>query len=93
MLAEAELNFEKALKIAQAIETANKDVLDLHCKNKMSADVHVKQSTQTVLKFEARNKSLIKSRALTATDVVVITNIRSVFSARAVPQVWLDRAY
>ncbi len=56
MLAEAELNFEKALKLVQAIETANKDVLDLHCQNKMSADVHVKQSTQTVLKFEARNK-------------------------------------
>ncbi len=42
LLAEAELTFEKALKLAQAIETANKDVLDLHCQNKMSAKVHVK---------------------------------------------------
>ncbi len=56
LLAEAELTFEKALKLAQAIETANKYVLDLQCQNKTSADVHVKQSTQTVLKFEARNK-------------------------------------
>ncbi len=56
LLAEAELTFEKALKLAQAIETANKYVLDLQCQNKTSADIHVKQSTQTVLKFEARNK-------------------------------------
>ncbi len=38
-MAEAELTFEKALKLAQAIETANKYVLDLQCQNKTSADV------------------------------------------------------
>ncbi len=39
LLAEAELTFEKALKLAQAIETANKYVLDLQCQNKTSADI------------------------------------------------------
>ncbi len=31
-------------------------MLDSQCQNKMSADIHIKPSTQTVLKFEAKNK-------------------------------------
>lgn len=38
----------------------NKDVLDLQYQNKASADVHAKQSMQTVLKFEERNKWMHK---------------------------------
>ncbi|KAL1281622.1 hypothetical protein QQF64_000425 [Cirrhinus molitorella] len=53
---EPELTSEKALKLVQAIEAANKDELDLQCQNKVSADVHAKQSTQTALKLEAKNK-------------------------------------
>lgn len=52
LLAESELTFEKALKIAQALETANKDVKDLQAQRSetsVSMRVHkmsVKQDSQ-----------------------------------------------
>ncbi len=79
LLAEAELTFEKALKLAQAIETANKYTCWIYnVKIRRPRTYTLNSQHRPCSSLKQGTNGRIKSRALAATDAVVITNSRSV---------------
>jgi len=74
LLAEPNLNFEKAFKIAKAMETAERETKDLH--KTPAAPVNSMKGTPTGKNFSHRAANHSQRRATPTTVIIVAQNTR-----------------